>query len=343
MKQLTKIAALIAALAFCFVSCKTDDVPLIILDADIGSSTDDLFALQMLHHYEQEGRCKLLGVVVNRMGEANAAIADVMNTYFGHPDTPIGLVRHGIPAPQVWIDYGALPTYTDADGGQMFSYAVSDYSSLPDGYVLYRRLLSAQPDHSVSICSVGFVTALSALLQSDGDEYSPLNGVELVRKKVKCIYIMGGVFGNSIEPDFNFSQGITFALDFFRLWPKDVDMMFSPGEVGDGIDYRPELVISDISWTDVHPLKQVYMTCDCDTGQRMWDPLTVIQAVEGDDFFTLSPLGTVTLTQKAETIFTPSDTGNCRYQLPGNADWNDAMLEKIRNSVKQEKGKAERQ
>ena len=203
-------------------------VPLVILDTDIGSSTDDLFALEMLHRYEQEDRCRLLGVVVDRMGEANAAIADVMNTYFGHPDTPLGLVKQGIPEPKVWIDYGTLPTITDADGKPMFSHTVSDYASLPDGYVLYRRLLASQPDHSVSIVSIGFVTCLSQLLQSEADEYSPLSGVELVRRKVKCIYLMGGVFGKSVEPDFNLSQGLTFASDFFRLWPKEVDMVFSP-------------------------------------------------------------------------------------------------------------------
>jgi len=62
----------------------------------------------------------------------------------------------------------------------------------------------------------------------------------------------------------------------------------------------------------------------------MWDPMAVIQAVEGDDLFTLSPRGSVSLTPQAETLFTPSATGNCRYQLPGTADWNDQMLEKIR-------------
>ncbi len=306
-------------------------VPLVILDTDLGSSTDDLFALEMLHGYQQEGRCRLLGVVVDRMGEANAAVADVMNTWFGHPDTPIGLVRKGIPAPRMWIDYGAMPGYTDADGKPMFRRSVSDYASLPDGYLLYRRLLSAQPDHSVSICSTGFVTALAALLQSEGDEYSPLSGVELVRQKVKCIYVMGGVFGQSVEPDFNFAQGITFASDFFRLWPREVDMVFSPMEVGEGIEYKPEQVVSDISWTDAHPIKQVYLKCDCNTGQRMWDPMAVIQAVEGDELFTLSGRGTVRLTPKAETIFTPSATGNCRYQLSGTAEWNAAMLEKIRH------------
>ena len=40
-----------------------DGTPLIILDTDIGSSTDDLFALEMLYYYHNEGKCKFLGVV----------------------------------------------------------------------------------------------------------------------------------------------------------------------------------------------------------------------------------------------------------------------------------------
>ena len=66
-------------------------VPLVIYDADIGSSTDDLFALQMLHRYQDAGKCKLLGVVVDRMGDNNAAIADLLNTYYGHPTPHCGL------------------------------------------------------------------------------------------------------------------------------------------------------------------------------------------------------------------------------------------------------------
>lgn len=112
-------------------------------------------------------------------------------------------------------------------------------------------------------------------------------------------------------------------------------MVFSPGEVGDGIEYTPDQVISDVSWTDVHPIKQVYLTCNCNTGQKMWNPLTVIQAVEGDALFSLSGRGTVTLTDKVLTIFTFSATGNCRYQLPGSEAWAAQMLEKIRHANKQ--------
>jgi inosine-uridine nucleoside N-ribohydrolase len=340
-----KLFMVLAATVICgatlMMSCRKNDnpqeqqneysgVPLVILDTDIGSSTDDLFALEMLYRYEEQGKCRLLGVMVDREGEECAACADVMNTYFGHGDVPIGLVRDGIKSPAVWIDYKALPTHTDQDGNPMFQRSVADYSQLPDGWQLYRRLLAAQPDHSVSIVTTGFVTCLAQLLQSEADSYSSLNGVELVRQKVKRIYVMGGVFGEAEEPDFNFAQGIGFAKTFFQLWPQEVDMVFSPMEVGQGVEYTPEQVIADIDWTDAHPIKQVYMTYNCNTGQRMWDPMVVIQAVEGDSLFAFSPRGTVQLTDNAETIFTSSATGNCRYQLPGDAAWAAAMLERIR-------------
>lgn len=305
-------------------------VPLVIFDTDIGSSTDDLFALEMLYRYEDEGRCKLLGVMANRIGEDYAALADLMNTYYGHGNVPIGVERSGVRDPHVFIDYRNLYKFTTEDGKPMFQRTLSDYSQLPNAWELYRRLLASQPDHSVSICSTGFVSCLVQLLVSEPDEISPLSGVDLVRKKVKCLYIMAGIFTSSDEPDYNFLQDPTYAKLLFEYWPRDVDVVFSPMEVGNEIEYRPETVISDISWTDIHPIKQVYMKYDCNTGQKMWDPMAVIHAVEGDALFSLSERGIVTLTPNVGTLFTPSPTGNDRYQKPGTKAWCDAMLEKIR-------------
>ena len=72
------------------------------------------------------------------------------------------------------------------------------------------------------------------------------------------------------------------------------------------------------------------MACNCDTGQRMWDVMPTVQAVEGDRLFTLSERGILTVTPKCTTIFTPSVTGHFRYQIPGDTGWSAAMLEKIR-------------
>ena len=64
-------------------------------------------------------------------------------------------------------------------------------------------------------------------------------------------------------------------------------------------------------------------------------PLVILDTDIGsstDEVFTLSERGIVTLTPNAGTIFTPSATGNHRYQKPGSQAWCQAMLEKIRNA-----------
>ena len=71
------------------------------------------------------------------------------------------------------------------------------------------------------------------------------------------------------------------------------------------------------------------MTCNCRTGQRMWDVCTVMNAVE-EDLFLLSEPGTVVLTPECYTLFTPDEQGNCRYQIPRDAMWGHQILDKIR-------------
>ena len=144
---------------------------------------------------------------------------------------------------------------------------------------------------------------------------------------------MGGIFGNSIEEiEYNFSQGMDFVQTFFDLLPPEVDIVFSPGEVGDPIEYKPEDVISDIHWTDAHPIKQVYLNCNCNTGQKMWDVLPIINAVKGDDWFTLSPRGRVKVMKNTRSVFTPDTKGNCRYQIPGNEAWAQNIFAEIKSS-----------
>lgn len=321
---------------FLTIACSNDDssasqpdVPLIILDTDIGSSTDDLFAMEMIYRYQEQGKCHLLGVVVDREGEECAACADVMNTYFVNGSIPLGLVRDGIKSPKVFIDYRDIPSHLDTNGQPMFQHTVTDYAALPDGWQLYRQLLATQPDHSVSIVSIGFLTCLAQLLESEPDQYSSLNGVELVRQKVKDAYIMGGNFASETA-GYNFGSGAEFTKTFFHLWPSEIDIILSPSEVGSNIDYQPDTVIADIAWTSTHPIKQVYLNYNCNTGQRMWDPLAIINAVEGNGLFTLSERGIVTVTDSAVIHFTPSPTGNFHYQLAGTDSWNASMLEKIR-------------
>lgn len=333
MAQAALTACLIAGCSSpqaCGGSARNARVPLVILDTDIGSSTDDLFALEMLYRYEDAGMCRFLGVVVDRPGEANAAFVDAMNAWAGRPGLPVGLVRTGADGAQVFIDYARVADTPNGGQGQMFPRESPGPEGRPDGWRLYRKLLAEAPDGSVTICSIGFLTCLAQLLESPPDGLSPLDGVELVKKKVSRAVAMGGAFADAAEPEYNFAMDPASVQTFFRLWPREVEIVFSPAEVGDAIDYPTVQVVADIDWTDRHPIKQVYLQCDCDTGQRMWDPLAVIQAVEGDAAFAIGGRGTVEISGDARTVFIPSPDGNCRRQLPGDPAWNAAMLEKIR-------------
>ena len=302
----------------------------VIYDCDMGSSTDDLFALMMLYRYMDMQRCTLLGVIVDRMDRANADAVDVLNNYYGYPDIPIGLETQGVEAPRVFIPYHNLAYARNTNAEPLFKRTVGDDGTYMEGYKLYRKLLAAQPDKSVTVASVGFLTCLARLMESGPDEYSPLSGLDLLQKKVKAIYLMGGVFGKSDQHDYNFTAAIRYSQTFFDKLPKDIDIVFSPGEVGDPLYYSAETIISDMNWTDAHPIKWIYEFLNEDKFQKMWDPLAVIQAVEGDELFTLSERGWVELTPTGETNFTPDPKGNARYQLPGDERWSKAMLNYIR-------------
>jgi len=55
---------------------------------------------------------------------------------------------------------------------------------------LYRRILASAPDKSVTICAVGTLTALAALLRSRPDSQSALSGWKLIDEKVDRLVTM---------------------------------------------------------------------------------------------------------------------------------------------------------
>ena len=79
------------------------------------------------------------------------------------------------------------------------------------------------------------------------------------------------------------------------------------------------------------PIKQVYLNYNCNTGQKMWDPMAVINAVEGDELFNFSPWGVVTFHPDATTTFVANPAGRHRYQEPGILKWSEDMLQEIRD------------
>lgn len=309
----------------------------VILDMDLGSSTDDLVTLDMALQYHREGKVQLLGVICDRMGKLNANVGSIFCDYYGLGDIPIGLETDGVVDPHVFIDYApVLDTLHTADGQLMFHTDRYRDKTYPEAYKLYRKLLAESPDRTVDIVICGFVSSIAQLLWSKPDEISSLSGYELLQQKLRSFYVQGGTFiTDNPEPDYNFLQAPEAAKSFFNFNWTYYPTIFNAMETGQSVDYEPDSLIRDIDWTDHHPLKQVYMRCDCNTGQRMWDVMSILHLMVEPELFTLSEYGSTKLNEDCSVIFIPDSTALQRYTYPFTPERSARALDLIRQRIRQ--------
>ncbi|MBP5621689.1 MAG: nucleoside hydrolase, partial [Thermoguttaceae bacterium] len=120
----------------------------------------------------------------------------------------------------------------------------------PEGFTpeepiaLLRRLLANAPDRSVVVIQVGFSTNLAALLDTPGDDVSPLSGKELVAQKVRLLSVMGGSFAPDPSQkyyvelaEWNIKNDVPSARKLVEEWPTEI--VFSGAEVGDAVRMSP--------------------------------------------------------------------------------------------------------
>ena len=67
----------------------------IIFDTDMGNDIDDALALGVIHALESRGECRLAAVTISKDNPLCAPFIDLVNTFYGRGDVPIGVVRDG--------------------------------------------------------------------------------------------------------------------------------------------------------------------------------------------------------------------------------------------------------
>jgi inosine-uridine nucleoside N-ribohydrolase len=173
---------LVPFLVICFTWLQAEPVK-IIFDTDMESDVDDVAALAMLHALANRGEAEILATVSSSLNPWAAPTIDVVNTFYERPDIPIANVK-------------TKGVYRNSRYARMLAETYPQDIGLGEGAqdatTLYREILNGQPDRSVVLLSVGYLTNLSYLLASPPDDISPLSGRELIKKKVKHYVCMGG-------------------------------------------------------------------------------------------------------------------------------------------------------
>ena len=276
--------------------------PQIIFDTDMGPDYDDVGAITVLHALADSGECEILATVASDAHPSIAPTIEVFNQYFGRDDLPVGVAAQGAPdftAENGWNDT-LINTY-----GQDFR-----DKAYPDAVSVYRQVLASQPDNSVTVVTVGFLSNLSALLDSPPDEYSELNGLDLVKGKVKKLVAMAGGFPQGNE--FNVNQHVAASVNTFSKWPTPI--LFSGFEIGAKIFTGAKVAAR----ADDGPVTKAYQhnlqtyTRNGESNRESWDQTAVLIAIRNpESYFYLNGPGKFEVDENGLNIWNPTvDAGH---------------------------------
>ena len=310
------IPACIIILAGCNSPAKNQQINAgipIIFETDMGNDVDDALALDMLYKYSDMGLVNLLGVSTNKDSPYSIEFIDVMNTWYGYPDIPLGKLTVGADCENDGINYAKITCLYQDDGKSPFKRTHRDYGKIPESPLFYREILSQQPDTSVVIVSVGFSTNIARLLDTPADRFSPLSGKDLVARKVKYLSMMAGNIVDSTFTEYNVMRDVPAAQKVFREWPTPIVM--SPFDVGIAIMFPVTVIENGLGYASPHPLKIAYESyLPMPYDRPTWDLTSVLYAVEGlQDYFSISAWGRIDADDNSYTRFYPDAGGKHAY------------------------------
>ncbi len=274
-----KYAFLFILLFSTFAGLAQKPVP-IIFDTDIAPDFDDVGAVAMLHAFQDQGEAKILAMISCNAFETTIPTLSLLNTYFKHPEIPLGIVKGNFPnkdCQQQWAQAIIL----------RYPHSINFNDKAVEAVKLYRKILTAQPDHSVTIISVGFFTNLANLLASSKDKYSPMTGKDLVAKKVKHLVSMAAGVGKDGKGfrEFNVMVDAAAAKKVFEEWPTPI--LISGFEIGEKVITGAPLIANGN--IQKSPVKDAYSLAlaanKSPEGRNSWDQTAVLVAIKGYDPF----------------------------------------------------------
>lgn len=287
-------------------------VPLV-YDTDMGNDVDDGFALGVIHALQSRGECELLAVTVTKDHPLAGPFVDLLNTYYGRGDIPVGVVRNGV-APEKHKFLGMAEETNDS--GQRVPHDLLSGENAPEATVLLRKTLAAQADGAVVIVQVGFSTNLARLLDTPPDEHSPLNGRDLVAQKVRVLSMMAGAFephNGAPHREYNVVIDIPSAQKLVKEWPTKI--VHSGFEIGLKTALPKAGIREDFRYDPEHPMRVAYGLYNKEfRDQPSWDLTSVLWAVRPDrGYFDLSEPGHVAYDDEGYTQWTADPGGNQCY------------------------------
>ncbi len=238
----------------------------IIHGTDWWTDCDDVVALRILCRAHNMGLISLKCVCADAVGRYTAASIDGFIKAEGIENIPVGIDR----------------SYSGDDSRCRYQKRLAalphtqENADCPEAYKLYRKMLW-ESDGKCHITEIGFPQIIHQLMISEPDEICPLNGMELVRRKVEKIWLMAGDWRGKYHKEYNVNAtaaGLAATEYIFENSPVPVTSLGF--EVG-------ETVITGGFLKEGDNLRNALEDNNHGGGRCSWDPMLILLAIIGDE------------------------------------------------------------
>lgn len=301
-----RVAAM--AVVFLTLTAAAHSAPVdILFDTDMMTDCDDAGAMAVLHALADRGECRILATVVSSADPKAALAVEIINTYYGRPELPIGMIKgEGVKAGSKFLT-GLT---------ERFPHKLTP-GTIPDAEPIYRDVLERAPDGSVVVVTVGYLTNVRRLIESPA-RGEHLSGLDLARRKVRKLVVMGGNFiGDPPRDDLklgnvNFQRDAKSAIEVIQRWPGTLEFVGREiGSVPSGLQVGANLIRTP----ETNPVRVAYDLYGGGVKNRhVADLTTILYAVRGlRDYWDLSAPGRMEIAADVSFTWQPDPVGKQRY------------------------------
>lgn len=264
------------------------------LDTDFGPDCDDAGALQLAHVLCSRGEAELLGVTHCTGNPYGLPAISALNRFNGR-EVPLGTTKK---------EFLAKFQKYNRPVSEKFSHEFEDGRPQRDAVAVFREVLRAQEDGSVTVCSIGPMNNLADYL--DDPECR-----RLIETKVCRLVSMAGNFTPGAGAEWNVEMDVEAAKKVLDEWPGEI--VFCPWECGGSV--LTGMVFRGLQ--DVHPAACAYDRWTEGGMERpSWDLLTVLHAVREDNgLMKTSGWGRIVMDERGATRFDPSASDRHAYTV----------------------------
>ena len=288
----------------------------VLFDCDMGNRIDDALALAILYGLDGKGEARMVSISVSKSNLKAAALAESIGRFYAGAVTgafaaigrtlPIGMNDDGKMAGETPMLTVPLAKRTPA-GKPVYEHGIYHHYDTADAAALLRNALTSQQDQNCVMICAGPATNLTRAMSLPGVP-------EMIVKKARSLVIMGGAYPDG-GPEFNIKADIPAAKKLFAEWPGQI--VASGFELGEKLMFPAESIEKDFAWSPNHPVADAYrayqqMPYDTPT----WDMTAALYAIRPqENYFKLSPPGTIQVFDDGRTKFTASENGRHRYLI----------------------------